>query len=163
MSKELDNNEITMLDFLPPSMKARARWAREQLILHPEKAEIDEDEVLAWIYDPEDKCWYSIAGNYSFTSPADKMRKRREVIQKNRDYELKIDTQNIERSKQIEFESGIREKVLRRDNYTCQNCNTTIGKFHVHHILKRVLEGTWHYDNLITVCARCHKKVEQKE
>ena len=163
MPNELDNNETPQLNLLPPSMRERARWARQQLLEHPEKAEIDEDQILAWVYDPEDKCWYSIAGNYSFSSPLEKMKKRREVQNKNNDYALKLDYENIQREKQIDFESKIREKILKRDKNTCQNCFAKIEKLHVHHILKRRLGGTWHYDNLITVCAKCHKAVEQKD
>lgn len=154
-------NDLSELNILPPVMKAKAKWAREQILNHPEKAEIDEDELLAWVFNNENKCWYSIAGNYSFSSPKEKMERRRTKAQKQREYEDRIDLKYIELKKQLEFENEIRQKVLDRDNHTCQNCEDKLGKFDIHHILKRKEHGTWHLDNLITVCKKCHKKVEQ--
>lgn len=58
----------------------------------------------------------------------------------------------------------IKTKVLLRDNYTCQSCNSYF-RLHVHHILPyRLFNGDHEVanrlDNLITLCYRCHKRVE---
>lgn len=49
----------------------------------------------------------------------------------------------------------IRHEVLRRDNHCCQVC----GKEHsgqVHHVIPRSQGGTNDFDNLITLCGKCH-------
>lgn len=74
---------------------------------------------------------------------------------------------------------NIRGRVLRRDNYTCQDCGIEFGKrsrkvfdstlkrgkggyrkesLEVHHIIPRSLGGSDHPGNLKTLCPSCHKK-----
>ena len=58
-------------------------------------------------------------------------------------------------------EYNVRQYVLKRDNYTCQCCgahNTTKKqvKLHVHHLESRKTGGNAP-NNLITLCADCHK------
>jgi len=52
-----------------------------------------------------------------------------------------------------------REKVLYRDNYSCQVCGTNMH-LTVHHIRPRSQGGDNRVDNLITLCAHCHDEVE---
>ncbi len=63
-----------------------------------------------------------------------------------------------------EFNNELKEKIRKRDNYTCQNCNT-IEEEHLI-VCNRVLE-VHHIDynkknnnmnNLITLCKKCHVK-----
>jgi 5-methylcytosine-specific restriction endonuclease McrA len=65
---------------------------------------------------------------------------------------------------------SLRLKILKRDNYTCQNCGNTDKKMHVHHkidkkemIIKDKKTGKiYRLDlfcyplNLITFCISCH-------
>jgi len=61
----------------------------------------------------------------------------------------------------------IRDKVRRRDMFTCQNCGVpeTSGKHHVHHKIpfKKFSDPELanQIDNLITLCPFCHQRVEQ--
>ncbi len=50
-------------------------------------------------------------------------------------------------------------KVLERDGYKCYICHKTTN-LHVHHIIPRQEGGTDEMENLITLCAGCHKSVE---
>ena len=53
----------------------------------------------------------------------------------------------------------LRHIVLRRDNYTCQECGKINGT--VHHKVPRKDGGQDSMDNLVTVCnGGCHKKAE---
>lgn len=54
-----------------------------------------------------------------------------------------------------------REKVLRRDGYTCQRCGKTGGNLHVHHIKRFVDTPELRLEprNGITLCDRCHREV----
>ena len=64
----------------------------------------------------------------------------------------------------------IRNRILKRDHYTCQYCikkdQTTIpisrSKLEVHHIIPRCQGGSDLDDNLITLCIECHK-IETKK
>ncbi|HEW92170.1 MAG TPA: HNH endonuclease [Thermotogaceae bacterium] len=53
-----------------------------------------------------------------------------------------------------------REQVLWRDGYKCQHCGTTI-KLQIHHIIPRNKGGTDTLNNLITLCAKCHKELHE--
>lgn len=63
-----------------------------------------------------------------------------------------------------------RDKILKRDNYTCKHCGKTNGILQVHHKYYNVYpNGTrpkpWDYpdDVLITLCDDCHKRVHQNK
>jgi ribosomal protein S27AE len=52
----------------------------------------------------------------------------------------------------------IRSEILRRDNKCCQVC----GKPHsgqVHHVIPRSQGGSNNFDNLMTLCGKCHMLV----
>ena len=48
----------------------------------------------------------------------------------------------------------IRRAIYRRDDYTCQHCQTVVGPFHCHH---KNSHGSDDPSNLITLCESCHK------
>ena len=50
----------------------------------------------------------------------------------------------------------LRQAVLRRDGWRCQQCGRTTN-LHVHHILFRGRLGSDSMENLITLCALCHE------
>lgn len=50
-------------------------------------------------------------------------------------------------------------KIRKRDNHICQYCGES-NSFVVHHIFPRRIEIDNHPDNLITLCSKCHPKVE---
>ena len=52
----------------------------------------------------------------------------------------------------------IREFVLERDNYTCQDCGALLfsPQLHVHHIKEQWDGGSDEESNLITLCPQCH-------
>jgi len=57
-----------------------------------------------------------------------------------------------------------RKRVLRRDNYTCQNCGVQGGphgnvELHVHHSVPVSKGGTHQLSNLITHCDSCHDAI----
>lgn len=153
---------MIILNTLPPIMKQRAVWARNEILNHPELVEVDYDELLAWIYSGEDNLWYSIDGNYSQKSPSEKMLKREE-------YRKKMDETAEEWKKEWDIKyyeqqhwSKIRLSVLKRDKYTCQLCNSVgNSKLHIHHIQKRRKDGPDFEDNLITVCPSCHANADR--
>ena len=49
-------------------------------------------------------------------------------------------------------------QVLRRDGWRCQFCGS-LRDLQVHHMQSRSLLGDDAEENLITLCARCHKQV----
>lgn len=55
--------------------------------------------------------------------------------------------------------SNIREYILLRDKHTCQNCHgeSNDNRLEIHHIIRKVDEGTNKTDNLITLCHTCHE------
>lgn len=60
-----------------------------------------------------------------------------------------------------------RWEVLRRDKYSCRDCNKTIitGRgLHVHHLYYIGNNNPWDYpeDALVTLCAKCHEKIHNK-
>lgn len=66
----------------------------------------------------------------------------------------------------IEMDS-VRKVILKRDNYTCQDCNISNKKLTIHHIKEshKHPELKFKRSNLITLCQRCHslrhnKKIE---
>lgn len=54
-----------------------------------------------------------------------------------------------------------RNKILDRDNYTCQHCGDKEKTLHVHHLIYTSGKKPWEYPNdcLITYCCDCHKAV----
>jgi 5-methylcytosine-specific restriction endonuclease McrA len=60
-----------------------------------------------------------------------------------------------------------KQKVLIRDDYTCQKCNTFKGgsnfvpPIQVHHIIPASIEMALYLDldNLITLCTKCHNEI----
>lgn len=57
----------------------------------------------------------------------------------------------------------LRESVLTRDNYLCQDClsaNKLVGAEEVHHIIEVKEDWDKRYDesNLISLCKSCHRK-----
>jgi len=62
---------------------------------------------------------------------------------------------------QSDFEGkNLREKVLWRDNYKCQQCDVT-SNLQIHHIIPKSKGGTNTLNNLITLCAKCHKELHE--
>jgi 5-methylcytosine-specific restriction endonuclease McrA len=53
--------------------------------------------------------------------------------------------------------SVLRAQVLVRDGYRCQDCSSS-KDLQVHHIIKRGHLGDDTQDNLITLCAVCHRR-----
>jgi hypothetical protein len=125
----------------------------------PSLVDVD-DEMLPWVWDCEDSLWYSFDGNYSTSSPEEK----REKAKAHREQEQLWHHNAQERASLQLAYSLVRDEVLKRDKNRCRMCNAKRPTpFHVHHILKRRKGGTDTLDNLITVCAGCHKKVDGEE
>ena len=57
--------------------------------------------------------------------------------------------------------------ILERDNYTCKGCGHKgpngyrLDCVQVHHIVSRADNGSNDPSNLITLCVRCHKKIDR--
>jgi len=51
----------------------------------------------------------------------------------------------------------LRQRVLERDGWRCQNCGSS-KYLHVHHQTRRSKLGDDALDNLITLCVTCHQK-----
>jgi 5-methylcytosine-specific restriction endonuclease McrA len=58
------------------------------------------------------------------------------------------------------FYETLRQQVLRRDGWRCQACGT-MSNLEVHHKEFRSHSGEDSEDNLITLCAACHKNVHR--
>jgi 5-methylcytosine-specific restriction endonuclease McrA len=55
----------------------------------------------------------------------------------------------------------LRKAVLQRDAWRCQECGS-MGQLEVHHLIKRSQLGNDSMDNLITLCAHCHRDCHNK-
>ncbi|MHB8412151.1 MAG: HNH endonuclease [Candidatus Acidiferrales bacterium] len=55
----------------------------------------------------------------------------------------------------------LRKQVLERDGWRCQNCGSS-ENLQVHHIQSRGRLGDDALENLITLCACCHRDVHLK-
>lgn len=144
-------------------MHERALWARNKFIESPKESQVD-DELLVWCFNYEDNLWYSTSGNYSSYSPEEKRIKEDVRLKQLESYQKSGIQIAMEYYQQVLYQSHIRKLVLERDKYTCQKCGAEApSKFHIHHIEKREEGGTDHLDNLITVCPKCHPKVDSKE
>jgi 5-methylcytosine-specific restriction endonuclease McrA len=53
--------------------------------------------------------------------------------------------------------TSLRKAVLQRDGWRCQECGS-LTQLEVHHLVKRSQLGDDVMDNLITLCAHCHRK-----
>ena len=58
-----------------------------------------------------------------------------------------------------DISSRTREYVLERDGYECQICRRK-DFLQLHHLIKRKNGGTHKSENLITLCASCHRHIE---
>ena len=56
------------------------------------------------------------------------------------------------------FTEEQKQKILRRDNHTCQLCYSQTKKLVVHHIYP---QGSADDDNLVTLCVSCHSAVHR--
>lgn len=57
----------------------------------------------------------------------------------------------------------IRQQVLERDGYTCQNCGYKNEDLDVHHIIPRRLGGLDVVNNLVSLCSdKCHWLLEYR-
>lgn len=54
----------------------------------------------------------------------------------------------------------LRKEILARDNWRCQNCGA-VENLQVHHIQSRSRLGDDTFENLITLCARCHEALHR--
>ncbi len=71
----------------------------------------------------------------------------------------------------IEFNSELKEKIRKRDNYKCQKCKTYQKELYfsdgrkykliVHHIDRNKKNNNM--CNLVSVCARCHRKLHNRD
>ncbi len=53
--------------------------------------------------------------------------------------------------------SSLRQQVLQRDGWRCQNCGRS-AQLEVHHLRFRSHSGEDDEGNLITLCAECHQR-----
>jgi hypothetical protein len=140
-------------------MAERAMRARILAAANPTEIQSDEN-YLPWAFDAQCGYWFSFDGNYSASSPFEKVEAAR---LRKEEYETRVALSAEAYGQQVAYESYIRLQVLERDAYTCQICfavGTT--RFHVHHVLKRIEGGTDHLDNLLTVCPSCHRRADTK-
>lgn len=68
-------------------------------------------------------------------------------------------------SSRPDVDKATRAKVLRRDKRTCQMCFKKRRILEVHHILKYSVYSSVRNEesNLITLCKKCHKSIQNKE
>jgi len=58
--------------------------------------------------------------------------------------------------------SELRQEVRERDNHECRFCEFD-DNLHTHHVIPRKAGGSDSLENLITVCASCHKTIESTQ
>jgi hypothetical protein len=58
------------------------------------------------------------------------------------------------------FWNYIRKKVYERDNYTCQECGVIDVRLEAHHIIPFRIVKCHSLDNLVTLCKKCHMRIE---
>jgi len=61
----------------------------------------------------------------------------------------------------LEEYAFLREQVLQRDRWRCQECGSST-QLEVHHLIKRSQLGDDTVDNLLTLCAACHRRRHQE-
>ena len=57
------------------------------------------------------------------------------------------------------FEESLKTEVKNRDGWKCVICDSD-KDLHVHHKIPRKFGGVHHMNNLVTLCASCHKVIE---
>lgn len=55
----------------------------------------------------------------------------------------------------------IRKEIYKRDNFECQRCGKHGGRLECHHIVPYRISKDHSDENLITLCPKCHKKIEK--
>ena len=51
----------------------------------------------------------------------------------------------------------LRRRILERDNWTCQVCGKSAGRFEIDHVVPLAAGGSaWEESNLQCLCRRCH-------
>lgn len=58
------------------------------------------------------------------------------------------------------------QACISRDGYACQECGATReqgARLHAHHVVSRRIGGPDALENLITVCDRCHPRLEAEQ
>ena len=63
------------------------------------------------------------------------------------------------RKKKPDVPGELRMQVFEDDSFTCRGCGSRYHHLHIHHIIYRSQGGQHEYDNLITLCHRCHDVV----
>ena len=56
----------------------------------------------------------------------------------------------------------IKRNCYERDNYKCRVCGKKIKNPHAHHIIPRFISRDDDISNLMCVCAKCHKKLDNQ-
>jgi len=75
-----------------------------------------------------------------------------------------ISDERIEFYESFEFKDWSR-KVMKRDNYTCQDCGKRDGsRLNAHHMIPRSkdISKAFSLDNGKTLCVSCHRKIHKK-
>lgn len=56
----------------------------------------------------------------------------------------------------------LRLRIMDRDGFRCFHCESNERTLHVHHIFYKKAAKAWEYEpeNLITLCERCHGRIE---
>lgn len=69
------------------------------------------------------------------------------------------------RNRQTKEYKNWREKVFKRDNYTCKKCGKRGVEIQAHHVKPWALYPALRYEvnNGITLCNDCHKEIHKKE
>lgn len=148
---------------LPKSMADFAVIARTAACKDPKIVETD-DELLPWIFHKPIGLWLSFDGNYSRKSPSEKRESASVARAKREEFERLACQRERDRYYRAAYWSAIRQAVLERDGYECQKCGDKKGDpFQIHHVLKKRLGGTDHFDNLVTVCNKCHSPADNKD
>lgn len=65
-----------------------------------------------------------------------------------------------EYQKSNRLDENIRKAVILRDGCKCMECGKTNCRLEIHHIKPRRLKGSSTLGNLITLCTKCHQKIE---
>lgn len=82
-----------------------------------------------------------------------------EGYKQGRDWVVRADSAQLRKAEHGRVSRRLRVEVLVRDGGKCQDCGITpeLKKLHVHHIVERQNGGINSADNLVALCAGCHK------